>query len=509
MSNNCIPTGTIKMTNYCYQQNPPEQVIENYCNYTYSGAQPQLAAACLTASSAGEWVPAGAGDVGCYFDPSRPGQGVVAGSCNAINGSYGKCSRSFYSGDPFICCLNSVDCEDYRGITGMPSLCYSDPGMNNTCDPKYRQLTNTNCQGVMYAYCSGQTGTQAQWFENWLRPENGCVDAITRNVFRNIENGCPGKIPIVSNYPCGSNTIIDYDAQGYYWAQGLMTEAFNYYKNLGYVIGSTPGDVGYNPWQDVVYDKICCSFPGLCQDGLANACANKTPLNLSINPRAIQFCGCHLPPVQYLDYTSKFNVSPQCTPLCNRLDTVPITDINGQYLPCQQNICIMDDTTVNLINSTIGGGLDFTQLCGNCPTGACSCIATNNTIDIINSNIGGNVTPVLQNCGSFSRQQTNPSVVGPNTIPVPAGTTGVYNPFLAYQQNLLTTRQQQKKTSWLWTVLIMIVLLVSIFLLIWYLSKRPVEQPKPTLPPIPRLVYPDTSYRDPPRTLHLKKVNFF
>jgi hypothetical protein len=125
----------------------------------------------------------------------------------------------------------------------------------------------------------------------------------------------------------------------------------------------------------------------LCQDGLDRVCETQTAQRISLNPAIAQWCGCHLPPQEYEDYSVKFNIPPECTPMCNRSGTIPIVGINAEPVNCKQNVCLIDEVTVNLINAQIGGGITFDQICGNCGGNPCSCIISNTEIDIINFHV--------------------------------------------------------------------------------------------------------------------------
>ena len=155
--------------------------------------------------------------------------------------------------------------------------------------------------------------------------------------------------------------------------------------------------------------------------------------------------------------------------MCNRFGTVPIVGINAEPVLCEQNICLIDDVTVNIVQSQIGGGIDFNQICANCPGGQCSCIVSNTTIDIDNSTIGGNVVPVAEGCGSISCTQSNPGVTGPAQLPVACSGTGSVNPYAEFEAETAAAEAAANQSSLLWTIAIIGVGLILIFLIIWLL----------------------------------------
>ena len=71
-----------------------------------------------------------------------------------------------------------------------------------------------------------------------------------------------------------------------------------------------------------------------------------------------------------------------------------------QIETCTQAICIISNTDVNIIDSSIGGDVSITNLCGNnCNDGGCICYADSVSINAINSTIGGDIN-IYQSCGT-------------------------------------------------------------------------------------------------------------
>lgn len=481
MGNNCASYPDPDTQNQCYtgimQPAFPNSSMPNFCTLEGPAGDSYRSTYCAAMSSAGEWGDAQAVDTGtCNYDDSKPyvavGAGCCDGSCGII-GSRLQCYRQNFTGDPLTCCFNDVACV---APGGNPPQCFSDAAQQNTCDDgslqhNYRSIVSTDCQDVIYEYCTGTLPSDdpasTAWLDRWNDPSGGCSYAIARNIFELGGTGhCFTPPPTVPGI-CNAKYDIPFSAQGYFWAQQLVGAAMARFQEQGFTIGSLPGTQGYNPWQDYMYDNICCPYPGLCRSGLQDACALHTAQRLSLNPETAQWCGCYLPPQEYEAYSVNFNIPPQCTPMCNRVSTIPIVGINGEPIACEQDICLIDNVTLNIVNSQIGGGINFNQICDNCAGAQCSCIVSNTTVDISNSTIGGNVVPIADGCGSVTCSQTNPGITGPNVITVECGSTG-YNPYTEYEAKVAAAKQSAEKSSWLWTIIAIGIGLVLIFIIIFF-----------------------------------------
>ncbi len=97
--------------------------------------------------------------------------------------------------------------------------------------------------------------------------------------------------------------------------------------------------------------------PGTCDNFLKNICkrfTNRDQLECFGDKNCEEvkkLCGCNLnSSLYYKDRTSPL-VPEQCDPICNFPGSVKRA-VNGEFLPCNQNICLIDiDTKSNWINS--------------------------------------------------------------------------------------------------------------------------------------------------------------
>lgn len=479
MGTNCGHHDDPDTTNRCGISVGDSYDMRHFCTYLGPAGDGYRSQYCRKMSSGGEWGDPRQVNDGCSYNDCDPyqdfGFGCCKGCCGIIGGGV-LCRRLSFTGDPVLCCLNDMACTAVDPNTN-PSQCYSDPGMQHTCadgkngQPNHRSIVSDGCKDVLFEYCTGTLNTDNPNTTNWLdRWTNGvCPNILARNMFQTGgPNHCfspPVPIPGICNLP----PPYPIDSEGFFWGQRLISAAMNKYQTQGFSIGTLPGFPGYHPWQDLLYSDVCCPYPGLCQDGLNRVCATKTSQRISLNPAEAQWCGCHLPEGEYQNYSARFNIPPECTPMCNRAGTIPIVGINAEPINCRQNICMIDDVTVNLVNAQIGGGLNFNQICGNCEGAQCSCIVSNTTVDIFNSIIGGNVVPISQGCGSFTCSQTNPGNTGPATITVPCGGTGPFNPYAQYDAEVAAARATAKKNAWLWTLIAIGTALVIIFFIILFI----------------------------------------
>ena len=459
-------------TNQCSGATGDRYTIPYFCTLEGPAGDSYRSHYCSALSNAGEWGnPNQVNSSDCSYNDCNNFQQYDFGCCDGccgIVGSQVSCERLTFTGDPVTCCLANYECSHN------PNACFSDPSTQNTCAPDLRNTTSTGCQDVLFQYCTGTLSTDdpnsTSWLDRWTQNNGGtgsCNDIVLKNIYKN-NLPCDFPFLIQPEGICNLPPIAKINAEGYFWGQQLISATMKKYTEQGFEIGALPGSPGYNPWQNFIYDRMCCSNPGICQSGLEVACAAKNSQRISFNPEEAKWCGCFLSQGTYEEYSIKYNVPKECSPTCNRSGTIPIVGINGMPTICRQNICIIDDVTVNLVNSQIGGGINFENFCGNCQGTNCSCIISSTQVDITNSTISGNVVPVLNSCGTFSCTQTNPGLTGPNIIATVCG-KGPNNPYEQYDANVAKAKEKAHKESWSWTLIIVCISLILIFLIIFFI----------------------------------------
>lgn len=129
---------------------------------------------------------------------------------------------------------------------------------------------------------------------------------------------------------------------------------------------------------------VCNEFPGACDETLQKVCSKYKVEDLEFSKYAgrtydpngtnlLDTCGCFLSTDQYYCTTDTGSFDPNCdspggvTKTCNTMCNFPnsIKPINkktGEIDQCGGTTCVIDDVTVNKINST-GGSFSITQAC--------------------------------------------------------------------------------------------------------------------------------------------------
>ena len=434
----------------------------------------------------------------CTYDDCGAVKEYKSGCCDGccgIRGNKAICKRKAYRGDPLICCFRD---KEWRGRKGDPDdqLCFENDSRQRTCQPDNRNITNSSCRDAVFAYCTGSDldSNDDSWLKRWA-PFKGplddgnpnCVYAVNRNLFTN-----PNAVNVLNAIQ--PNPSAFKDAAGFVWSRELLESVFQKYAEQGFVIGTLPGFPGYNSFQDDVLQPICTSVPGICQQGLFATCSNSTTDELVRNPSQVPWCGCYMPQDQYQRYVDEFQVNRECTPICARQGNIPLISANGiQPLLCNQSVCIIDDITIALEKTNVGGNITFAQFCGGCsppisgvngvaggldpvdgsPPGrtssSCLCIISNDTIAAASSQIEGiNLTDVCGSARCF-KNNPNPGDGQPARLEIPCGSADNFNPFANRKEEQEKKEAEENFMRWV-TIAIVVIVIFIIILFMLYLS---------------------------------------
>lgn len=425
----------------------------------------------------------------CNGKQDFAGLGCCDGCCG-ISGIKTFCRRKAYLADPTNCCfLDSAFTGDSTGCFAAPSTSTTgfaaDSTRRTTCDPSVRDITNSNCAARAEAYCSGTdlSTTDIAWMDRWLTGNKECIYFINRSLY----NLPPGNVAPVT---IGKGMdFIDADLlppsvikpQGNVTVRRIIAAAIDKYRRQGYQLGARPGSQAYHPLQEV-FLNICTTQPGLCQDGLYNACAGLTAQQLATRPDLIKWCGCYLPDVEYARYTDQFQLTVECTPLCSRPEAIKLSTENGlSEKTCQQDACIIDGVTIALANTTVEGQLRFGQVCGGC-TGNCRCMLSNTTLAIANSTIGGNID-LTQGCSGAVQCFQDDSDGIPQQVPCSDDDAAGQ---LAQQQRDAALALQRRRTLNLWLWIGGAIAVAAIAFLVYLIaSRRRAIKPSPSYNSVP------------------------
>lgn len=472
------------MGHACSNSPGPAPIYNNTCSNSKGEVQ-QVPNVCILATldPLREWIPAldpapacknispewsfhHIGDPDCL---ACEGCGYTAASPSStcqIPGFKLFCKRDTFMGNPLECCLKDHNCSPGS------NSCWSDQQHKQTCSPEHRNPLTDACLPLVDQYCSGSLPTDdptsIEWLTRWEPDRNNprsCYNIFLRRMKLNPDpNRC--NLPA---YPtkCDQSTT-DLNAVGWAQNQQLIAKVIQKYQSQGFKIGVSPGQPGYNAFQEFLYSNVCCPYSGMCSSALHTACVTESSQRISLNPTTSKWCGCHLPIGEYQEYQRRYGIQPECTPMCNRADVIKQASRDLEPLKCQTNTCIIDGITVNLINSNVKDSVDFNQICGSCGSGVCSCIISDSSVSVINSTVGGSVVPALQMCGSSTCTQTNPGKYGPEKITVPCSNNPT-NIYAEYDKLVQEQKAQNQRAGILWTLVVLGIILILIVLLFWWL----------------------------------------
>lgn len=199
-------------------------------------------------------------------------------------------------------------------------------------------------------------------------------------------NNCPVAYAQVIN--TGANGTLQYNPANQLAVQDDVTHLFDTYLSTNQITDNVTSS-SYNSFQNTLLD-LCIdpTLPGVCNNFLTGFCANRTRSSVQDSPILIDFCGCYVPPdPEYLKYTlgtppcligatgcmgctggeTGCAGQPSCDPLCHRaLTSQKAYQPTGDFITCSQNICVIDNVTINATGAQIAGGINFNTVCFGC-----------------------------------------------------------------------------------------------------------------------------------------------
>jgi hypothetical protein len=272
------------------------------------------------------------------------------------------------------------------------------------------------------------------WYEFWSSLNGN----ICLNEFASILYGAES-----------STGVRTYDPTQLQRVQDDMNNAFSVYQQIHPI--TDVNSPGFNPFQTTLI-STCQGLPGLCDEFLNNYCTGCTRDQISLDINLLELCGCRAP-------LSVYDISQPCDPLCNKVNTVQNIDSNnGVQLTCNTDVCVIDNININAANTTLGGGVIFSQLCGNCVQN-CTCIIASTNINGVLAQAGlTNAVQFDTACGGASMcYNTNPTTGALEQIACPKSASFA---FLADPVNVGTS------TIWLFIILTLVVVIaiVAIYL---------------------------------------------
>lgn len=325
-----------------------------------------------------------------------------------INGSEWKsiggnrCQRTSYKGNEGYCCIGNSN--SYIN----PTPCFDSIGY--TCNVNNRSNVSDACYQPIISYCSSAQSIQTLE-NNWSNLYPPCMYTLDSWFV-----GSTTPFTVTGGYQIPSNLYNN--TTGLSSASDMMVKFNRLYNNWGFRLGAPRASSTYNPLEENIY-SICSASPGSCADMLTEYCTTISTQDITSNPNLLRWCGCYMPDQEYARYVNQYQLNKQCTPYCNRLSNIPmVTPDKTNTLKCTTDNCLIDNVSLNLLNTVISDGINFSQLCGGCGTnGSCTCIMDNLTLTTVNTNLQGSIN-LSQQCGSTICYASNTNVLGPNQVSV-------------------------------------------------------------------------------------------
>jgi hypothetical protein len=360
---------------------------------------------------------------------------------------------STYSSGYNYFCQSNWDDPIYTDINTKAGCCGGVLSDSSSCDPESCPLgtdasDSANCQATMESFCTSDV-----WGGVTLPPDSSF----------SAPTAC-------DNYIKSSAQGVKLNSNGLSPSAALVQSAVNdFYVTNAHL----PTD--NHPFVSKAID-LCAQYPGTCDPILSTVCQNYTVSDLDPSTHIstwdptgmnlLKTCGCFLPEAQY--YTQG-NMTVPCSTICNFPGTVPQGNpATGKANTCTGGVCVIDDVSLNLVNS-YSGALNFNQICNACPPGEqCSCYLSNITLNSQDSTYGAeSISSNCDTCFSLSNGQfpiatpiscngqVAPGGGGGNQSP-PSSTSS--NSFLQFLQNLINN----KVTWWSLGIAILFITLIVI-----------------------------------------------
>lgn len=458
------PKGTGFGYNQCDDAIGDKYIPDNFC--TLAGSHNDNRQRYCTQMSDGEWEKVGDGK-GCKYAScdeitAMKGTGCCSNCC-AIDGLSTTCQRKSFLGNHLLCCLRDRACHLDDSID---QYCFETSDKLKTCPPEFRDQSSTSCQDNLYNYCVNDSN-DISFFNKWLGTTvvNGqsfdrpCYKALYRNLYAGSDIACAGE-PIKTEYT---------SARGFNWTQTLILGAIKRYTDAGYSLDNQSGQP-VNLDMNSMFWNICYNNPGVCQRALKNYCVGVTPEYIERRLSIRGWCSCYMPDEFYSKYTNLYGVVQECTPLCNATGVIPLAKTNSSGAKkCNQNICLIDDTSINVAESSVGN-ISFSQVCSSCTSGTCQCIISDNSLYLINQQTGS--VSISQECMGNSKcyREVEDPVTGIITsVQIPCDATDLNDNTYSdiekeSQQNQINAIAEKN-----WTIIIIFFILAVILVFAWYI----------------------------------------
>lgn len=302
-----------------------------------------------------------------------------------------QCTRTGYNAPSALCCAANGSKTSYSQ-DGKVVDPLTNGSLPTTCDPLQRDWNNSACDSGMEGLCS--------------TPENayGNLDNTNFKLW--------GKGGVCNTY---ASTTLSTSGAFNTISQGIasLNEKYPLDKSENWENNSD----AINAW-DGILNAVSNSASSGANGALKNACANFTREELGVldgsgnnkvDSIILNACGCHLPTSEYSKFSGIIQEGSynSCDPLCLRPGSIQ-NFANGVPQKCSQSNCIIDDVTIDIIDSNVSGDINLKQMC---PGKACYF----SDINIFNEASGKPKVNIQSDCSScfiyHPRDPYNPTPV--------------------------------------------------------------------------------------------------
>ncbi len=303
--------------------------------------------------------------------------------------------------------------------------------------------------------CRGDNLFGQQWIDIWA--DNQCATTYHDFVYLSGGQGSP----------------VQWNSQNWRAAQSDFILIINKYLGQGNKI-TIPGAEGYNGDFQNSLATACNSVPGVCDQALQSFCQGKSTTpgcpncrgsqgcgescssreGIASNAGILQFCGCYAPLPDVTQARKVIESNPECDPLCTRQATIHLDDGSGGLRECTNDVCVIDNITIQAAKSSVSGGVNFEQICSNCDP--CTCIISGINISQTADQVQDLVVEFNQFCGQ-------------NSLCLKIDPSGVDEPVncaQALKGNGGTDPRPEIRIPW-WLVVGVVVLLIVIILIMY------------------------------------------
>lgn len=294
------------------------------------------------------------------------------------------CQRIAYTAPPLYSCINEI--SPVSNTTNVYNVKDSDGNFNyRTSDPLMIPSLDDGCSSVMSNFCMNPTialtGQYPQLdntdFKQWVIPNGVAYTYATQY------GTTDGRDSVITTSLDAINKkwpISQYSS----WSSD--TSAVAVWKGMLSAIKKNQTQAG-----SYALDRVCSL---VTRDSIKN---------LPSDNLLYQACACHLPADQYSSFLGIIDQGyyHACDPVCSvaALEGKVVGQYSdGNLVTCKQNNCIIDNTTINILNSN-QGNINFNQVCGSAGTlGSTTCYLKDFSV-FEQASTNGDID-IAQNCGN-------------------------------------------------------------------------------------------------------------